>query len=74
MSTSIKTWLDNAILQSVAESYLDLIPEFGGVLSLDTVLSNGVNHPVLNPNGQGATALTQTQIINGVRDNYQSIS
>ena len=63
MSTLVKTWLDNAILQSVAESYLDLLPGFGTKnLSLDVVLSKGVNHPELNPNGKGATALTQIQI------------
>lgn len=61
MTTPIKSWLDNAILQSVAESYLELLPDFGGDRSLEVVLTKGVNHPILNPDGQGATRLTRTK-------------
>jgi len=61
MTTQIRSWLDNAILQSVAESYIDQINAKPG-FTLDYILSQGVNHPDLNANGQGATRLTTTQI------------
>jgi hypothetical protein len=62
MSTQVRQWLDNAILQSVAESYLNLWTDLGGPLSLEKILQQGVNHPILNESGTGATRLTDTQI------------
>ncbi|MDD2893431.1 MAG: calcium-binding protein [Halothiobacillaceae bacterium] len=62
MSTPVKSWLDNAILQSVAESYLELYSQFGGRhTDLAELLRAGVNHLEKNPDGQGATRLTDTQ-------------
>lgn len=69
MTTQIRSWLDNAVLQSVAESYLQLI-DTNPDLTVDVILKQGVNHPILNQNGQGATRLTDTQI-NWFKANYE---
>jgi len=73
MTTQVRAWLDNSILQPVAESYLDKSIERGGTFALDVVLKQGVNHPELNLNGEGATRLTKTQIAWFV-DNYEIIT
>ena len=72
MTTQIRTWLDNAILQSVAESYIDQINAKPG-FTLDYILSQGVNHPDLNANGTGATRLTTTQI-SWFKANYEIVT
>ena len=69
MTTQIRAWLDNAILQSVAESYLDLRDSLG----IQDVLLQGVNHPILNRDGQGATRLTKTQF-DWFDENYDIIT
>ncbi|MDO9014572.1 MAG: hypothetical protein Q7U84_07330 [Polynucleobacter sp.] len=74
MTIQIRPWLDNAILQSVAESYLDRSDLFvGGPYSLDFVLGQGVNHPDLNRAGAGATRLTTTQIA-WFKANYEIVT
>jgi len=82
MTTSIRPWLDNAILQSVAESYLHLwnanpnrvlLTPGETFHPLADILSSGVNHPDLNAAGTGATRLTTTQI-NWFTDNYEIVT
>lgn len=73
MTTQIRAWLDNAVLQSVAESYLDMIPQFGGSRSIDEVLAAGVNNLEKNPDGKGATRLTEQQIT-WFKANYEIVT
>jgi hypothetical protein len=69
VQSSARNLLDFALLQSVAESYLHLLPgksysHLGTgerTHSLAEILSSGNNHPDLNPTGTGATRLTPTQ-------------
>jgi uncharacterized delta-60 repeat protein len=86
MTLSIKQLLDHAILQSVAESYLDrwtgwsssddpgseAVPG-GQRFSLEDILKFGANHPEYNPDGDGATRLTQVQI-DWFTDNYKLVT
>lgn len=67
MTTTVRAWLDNALLQSAAESYLDTIKDFTETDQIQTALKAGANHPELigktanDPLLPGATRFTDTQ-------------
>ena len=66
MIASAQPLLTNAILQSVAESYLELVnpndgvPYSNGVFPFARVVTDGNRNPAKNENGIGATGLTAT--------------
>jgi hypothetical protein len=64
--TAIRTWLDNALIQSAAECYLDVIgpDDYGNKELIKRALMLGVNdrHEIFStPSLPGATRFTETQ-------------
>ncbi|MBP9154349.1 MAG: hypothetical protein KBF48_05370, partial [Xanthomonadales bacterium] len=80
MTTTARNYLDMALLQTVAESYLHLeagqrwsfLPPGQEAVELAVILRQGSNHPNRNAGGDGATGLTDTQQ-DYFGDNYEIV-